>query len=297
MLTYPEPTFTLQGTPYLEYLPVVDVSTGRLLGMEALVRWRHPTRGRISPDLLIPAAEASGDIGPLTRWIVAAACEEACSWSRSIQLGVNCTVEQLQRGEVSEAVGGALRQTGFPSDQLNIEVTEDAVVDPTAAADLQAISDMGVQLSVDDVGTNWSSFEPFKRHAISTVKIDGSFVAGLESNQGINRLVVETVIHMAHSLGMSAIVEQVETAGQVRIAAGFDADAAQGFFFARPIPRADARSFAEGPDIPVFSRTEAQTLLRADGTTAPLDDLLTEQEPEPDARHADAVGPRPTPGA
>ena len=155
MLTYPEPTFTLQGTPYLEYLPVVDVSTGRLLGMEALVRWRHPTRGRISPDLLIPAAEASGDIGPLTQWIVAAACEEAGHWSRSIQLGVNCTVEQLQRGEVSVAVAAALEQSGFPSDQLNIEVTEDAVVDPTAAADLQALSEMGVQLSVDDVGTNW----------------------------------------------------------------------------------------------------------------------------------------------
>ena len=234
MLTYPEPTFTLQGTPYLEYLPVVDISTGRLLGMEALVRWRHPTRGRISPDLLIPAAEASGDIVALTRWIVAAACEEACGWSRSIQLGVNCTVEQLQRGEVSVAVAEALRQTGFPSDQLNIEVTEDAVVDPTASADLQAISDMGVQLSVDDVGTNWSSFEPFKRHAISTVKIDGSFIAGLESNQGINRLVVETVVHMAHSLGMSAIVEQVENAAQVRIAASFGADAAQGFFFSHP---------------------------------------------------------------
>jgi EAL domain-containing protein (putative c-di-GMP-specific phosphodiesterase class I) len=286
MLTYPEPTFTLQGTPYLEYLPVVDVSTGRLLGMEALVRWRHPTRGRISPDLLIPAAEASGDIGPLTRWIVAAACEEACSWSRSIQLGVNCTVEQLQRGEVSEAVRGALHETGFPSDQLNIEVTEDAVVDPTAAADLQAISDMGVQLSVDDVGTNWSSFEPFKRHAISTVKIDGSFVAGLESNQGINRLVVETVIHMAHSLGMSAIVEQVETAAQVRIAAGFDADAAQGFFFTRPISRDDVRTFAAGPEIPVFSRTEGQTLLLAYGTTVPVDSLRTDLEPEPDASEA-----------
>ena len=270
MLTYPEPTFTLQGTPYLEYLPVVDVSTGRLLGMEALVRWRHPTRGRISPDLLIPAAEASGDIGPLTRWIVAAACEEACSWSRSIQLGVNCTVEQLQRGEVSEAV------------------TEDAVVDPMAAADLQAISDMGVQLSVDDVGTNWSSFEPFKRHAISTVKIDGSFVAGLESNQGINRLVVETVIHMAHSLGMSAIVEQVESASQVRIAASFDADAAQGFFFAHPIARDDVRTFAAGPEIPVFSRTEPQTLLQADGTAVPVESLLTAVEPEPAANEAPA---------
>jgi len=295
MLTYPEPTFTLQGTPYLEYLPVVDVTTGRLLGMEALVRWRHPTRGRISPDLLIPAAEASGDIGPLTQWIVAAACEEACHWSRSIQLGVNCTVAQLQRGEVSVAVGEALTQTGFPSDQLNIEVTEDAVVDPTASADLQALSDMGVQLSVDDVGTNWSSFEPFKRHAISTVKIDGSFVAGLESNQGINRLVVETVIHMAHTLGMSAIVEQVENAQQLRIAGSFGADAAQGFFFARPIPRADARTFAEGPEIPVFSRTEAQTLLQSDGITAPLDDFLTVHEPEQEARHADAVVPQSAP--
>ncbi len=288
MLTYPEPTFTLQGTPYLEYLPVIDVSTGRLLGMEALVRWRHPTRGRISPDLLIPAAEASGDIGPLTRWIVAAACEEATHWARSIQLGVNCTVEQLQRGEVSLAVAEALAESGLPSDQLNIEVTEDAVVDPTAAADLQALSDMGVQLSVDDVGTNWSSFEPFKRHAISTVKIDGSFVAGLESNQGINRLVVETVIHMAHTLGMSAIVEKVENVNQLRIAASFGADAAQGFFFARPIGRADARSFAEGPEIPVFSRSVPQTLLLSEGTTAPLDTFLTEHEQEPEAKDAGA---------
>ncbi len=112
---------------------------------------------------------------------------------------------------------------------------------------------MGVQLSVDDVGTNWSSFEPFKRHSISTVKIDGSFIAGLESNQGINRLVVETVIHMAHSLGMSAIVERVETAAQVEIVRAFDADAAQGFFFSRPMSSEDAAAFAAGPEVPQFS--------------------------------------------
>ena len=127
------------------------------------------------------------------------------------------------------------------------------------------------------------------------MKIDGSFVAGLESNQGINRLVVETVIHMAHSLGMSAIVEQVENANQLRIAGSFGADAAQGFFFARPIPRADARAFAEGPEIPVFSRTESQTILLAEGGTAPLATFLTEEEPEPDARHADPVPPRTVP--
>ena len=116
-------------------------------------------------------------------------------------------------------------------------------------------------------------------------------MAGLESNQGINRLVVETVIHMAHSLGMSAIVEQVENANQLRIAGSFGADAAQGFFFARPIPTADARAFAVGPDIPVFSRTEAQTLLLADGETAPLDSMLTEQEPEGEAKDADQQTP------
>ena len=112
---------------------------------------------------------------------------------------------------------------------------------------------MGVQLSVDDVGTNWSSFEPFKRHAISTVKIDGSFIAGLESNQGINRLVVETVIHMAHSLGMSAIVEQVENGkADLRIAAVASAPMRRrGSSSPSPHrPQADTRTFAEGPGHP-----------------------------------------------
>jgi EAL domain-containing protein (putative c-di-GMP-specific phosphodiesterase class I) len=184
MLTETQPTFVLAGTPYLEFLPVVDLSSGRLLGMEALVRWNHPTQGLISPDQLIPQAELSGDIGPLTQWIVMEACRQATAWSPSIQLGVNCTIEQLRRGEVSKAVDTALDQTGFSSGQLTVEVTEDAIIDPSASSDLRALSHMGVQLSVDDAGTNWSSFEPFKRHSIGTVKIDGPFIAGLESNQG-----------------------------------------------------------------------------------------------------------------
>ena len=156
---------------------------------------------------------------------------------------------------------GRSEQTGFRSGQLTLEVTEDAIVDASASADLKTISEMGVQLSVDDVGTNWSSFEPFKRNSISTVKIDGSFIAGLESTQGINRLVVETVIHMAHSLGMSAIVEWVETAAQVEIVRAFNADAAQGFFFSRPMSSDDAVAFAAGPEVPQFSRTESRTLV------------------------------------
>ncbi len=256
-----KPTFALVGTPYLEYLPVVDLSTGRLLGMEALVRWQHPTHGLISPARLIPHAEVSGDIGPLTRWILMEACEKACNWSPSVQLGVNCTIHQLRRGDVSKAVANALDHTGFRAGQLTLEVTEDAIVDSSASADLKNLSEMGVQLSVDDVGTNWSSFEPFKRNSISTVKIDGSFIAGLESTQGINRLVVETVIHMAHSLGMSTIVEWVETAAQVEIVRAFNADAAQGFFFSRPMSSDDAVTFTAGAEVPQFSCTEVRTLV------------------------------------
>jgi EAL domain-containing protein (putative c-di-GMP-specific phosphodiesterase class I) len=262
VLTDLRTSFTLVGTPFLEYLPVVDLSSGRLLGMEALVRWQHPTEGLIPPDTLIPQAEVSGDIGPLTRWILLEACEQANQWSPSIQLGVNCTVHQLRRGEVSKAVTGALEQTGFRAGQLTLEVTEDAIVDPDSSADLKTLSQMGVQLSVDNVGTNWSSFEPLKRHSISTLKIDGSFIKGLEQSEGINRLVVETVIHMAHSLGMSAIVESVETASQVDIVRSFTADAAQGFFFARPMSSDDAAAFAGGPDVPQFSMATANTLLR-----------------------------------
>ena len=291
VLTQTAPTFTLAGSPFLEYLPVVDLSSGRLLGMEALVRWQHPTKGLISPNQLIPWAEDNGDIGPLTRWIVTEACEQARSWSPSIQLGVNCTIHQLRRGEVSNSVAAALEQTGFRAGQMTLEVTEDAIVDPSASADLKRLSQMGVQLSVDDAGTNWSSFEPFKRHSISTVKIDGSFIAGLESSQGINRLVVETVIHMAHSLGMSTIVEAVETAAQVEIVRSFKADAAQGFFFARPMSGQLAAELAGGPGVPQFSRTEIRTLLHPRDPEDTTDEGLDGAGPD-----ADSVGTEASPG-
>jgi EAL domain-containing protein (putative c-di-GMP-specific phosphodiesterase class I) len=291
MLTHAEPTtFTLTGAPYLEYLPVVDLSNGRLLGMEALVRWEHPTQGLISPNHLIPQAELSCDIGPLTRWILMEACEKARDWSPSIQLGVNCTIHQLRRGEVSKAVANALDVTGFQSGQLTLEVAEDAIVDSEAAADLRSISEMGVQLSVDDVGTNWSSFEPFKRNAISTVKIDGSFTAGLESTQGINRLVMETVIHMAHSLGMSAIVEWVETPAQVEIVRGFGADAAQGFFFSRPMSGEDARAFASGPGVPQFSCTAIRSLVVPGDGEGFLVSLDEDVAPQPLGRQGIVAG-------
>jgi hypothetical protein len=162
------------------------------------------------------------------------------------------------------------------------DVVRDVLVaDPVASPDLHALSDLGVQLSVDDVGTNWSSFEPFRRNSISTVKIDGSFTSGLEAQQGINRLVVETVTHMAHSLGMSAIIEKVESAEQAEIAKVFHVDAAQGYFFSEPLPQGQARILASLPEVPVFSRTDVRTLVLQDGTTVPLSEALAAAETGP----------------
>ncbi len=273
----PEVTFAFEGGPFLEFLPVVDLADGRLLGMEALVRWEHPTLGRLAPDQLFPRVEASGDIIALSHWVLTEACRLAIDWSPSVQLAVNCALSMLHRGDAARTVTTVLEATGIEPGRLTLEITEGTVADDHAFAELRALSSLGVQLAVDDVGTNWSSFEPLRRLAVNTVKIDGSFVAGLESTQGINRLVVETVIHMAHSLGMATIAEGVETARQVALIRGFDADAAQGFFFARPMSPEDATALATATTLPRFSRTEPNTMVEARATPPP------EEHPAPAA--------------
>ncbi len=258
VLTDLRTSFTLVGTPYLEYLPggrPLERTSARHGGPGPLAA---PDRRPDPPDRLIPAAEASGDIGPLTRWILMEACEQANRGRRASSWASTAPSTSSVGARSPRRWPRRSTRPGSEAGQLTLEVTEDAIVDPDSSADLRTLSEMGVQLSVDDVGTNWSSFEPLKRHSISTLKIDGSFIAGLEQTEGINRLVVETVIHMAHSLGMSAIVESVETASQVDIVRSFGADAAQGFFFAQPMSSDDAAAFAAGPDVPQFSLTETR---------------------------------------
>jgi EAL domain-containing protein (putative c-di-GMP-specific phosphodiesterase class I) len=135
-----EPTMALAGQPVLEFQPAVDLATGRLLGMEALVRWEHPTKGRIAPDILIPWAEENGDIVSLNSWVMEAACSEAQLWSTGLQLAVNCSIIQLRRGEASKAAVNALEVSGLNPDRLTIEITERTINDDRAAADLRALS-------------------------------------------------------------------------------------------------------------------------------------------------------------
>jgi len=244
---------TLAGKPVLEYQPAVDLATGRLLGMEALVRWEHPTKGRIAPDILIPWAEENGDIVALNSWVMEAACCEAELWSTGLQLAVNCSMIQLRRGEASKATVRALEASSLNPDRLTIEVTERTINDDRAAADLRALSDLGVHLAVDDVGTSWSSLQVLRKFAIEIVKIDRAFINNLEAEEGMNRAIVEAIIHVGHSLAMSTVAEGVESAQQAAILREFGADVGQGYFFAPPLRGDEAHRLATAEPRPIFS--------------------------------------------
>ncbi len=253
------PTLVLAGHPLLEFQPAVDLATGRLLGFEALVRWDHPSRGHISPGILIPWAEANGDIIPLNAWVLAEACRQAQHWPSGIQLAVNCSIVQLRQGEASLAVARALQSSGLNPDRLTIEITEHTIADERAATDLRALSTMGVHLAVDDVGTMWSSLNSLRRFAIETVKIDAAFIANLEAAEGMNRAIVDAIVHVGHSLAMSAVAEGVETEAQVAILREFGTDVAQGFFFARPMSSHDTLVLANTEPRPVYPLTASPT--------------------------------------
>ncbi|MDA8355722.1 MAG: EAL domain-containing protein [Actinomycetota bacterium] len=239
----------LAGEPRLAYQPIVDLGNGQLLGFEALLRWDLPDESVIYPPLLIPWAEANGDIVALGEWVLAEGCRQAVGWPASVQLAVNCSIVQLRRGVAYQAVCDALKGSDLAPDRLTIEVTERALAEPLLVSQLKGIVDLGVQLAVDDVGTSWSSFELVKQLAVNTVKIDESFVAGLESTEGINRMVVETVVHLAHSSGMATVAEGVEKELQATLVREFESDAAQGYFFAPPLSDSSAAEMARRPDL------------------------------------------------
>jgi EAL domain-containing protein (putative c-di-GMP-specific phosphodiesterase class I) len=256
----PEVTFLLEGRPVLNFHPVVDLSDGRLLGMEALVRWVHPNLGLIGPDRLLPMVEDNGDIVALNRWVLAEAAIQAQQWSPSVQLSVNCSLEQLRNSDMVDAASDVLAMSNIGPGRLTLEIHEDSVSDSVTVDHLRALSAMGFELAVDHVGASWLSFEPLSRLSVRTVKIDGSLVAGSGSADGMDRLVIEKTVDMAHSLGMATIVERVETVEQVKTVRSIGVDAAQGFFFSRPMLPEDASELATGSVSPKFSMIRPLTM-------------------------------------
>lgn len=230
-----------RGEFLLHFQPQLDLRTGGIVGLEALVRWRHPQRGLVPPSEFIPAAEETGLIGPIGEWVLREACSQARAWRDAghaqLQVAVNCSAPQFQREGFVEAVRRVLDATGLPPERLDLEITETVIVHHSeeVIARFQALDDMGVRIAIDDFGIGYSSLSYLKRFAVHQLKIDQSFVRDIHSDPD-DAAIVSAIIAIAHSLGLEVVAEGVETAEQLAFLRALGCDAAQGYYFSKPLP-------------------------------------------------------------
>ena len=227
---------TAKGELTVVYQPTVDMATLTPVGAEALVRWPHPARGLLVPADFIGVAERSGLIGSITTHVLGAACEEAMHWSSFIGgqsvVAVNLSPRDIIEPTIIRSVTRALELSGLRPDRLCLELTESAAIaDHRGAADtLQALSDLGTHIAVDDFGTGFASLAHLMRFPIDIVKIDRMFIADLGASQPAERI-VSAVIELAHALGLTAVAEGVETTVQRDILVGLGCDMFQGHLY------------------------------------------------------------------
>lgn len=235
---------------HLAYQPLVDLTTGRVVGFEALARWDHPEKGSMSPADFIPVAEESGLIVPLGRWALRAATRALAEWDRKagsplpIHMAVNVSAVQFQRDDVVSAVNAALMESGVAGSRLKIELTESCIVsDPDGIANvLRAIHDLDVLIAMDDFGTGYSSLAYLQRLPIDVLKIDRSFITPMLADRD-SVAIVRAILGLASALGMETTAEGVETEELAETLIGLGCDVGQGYYFARPLPADEAYAF------------------------------------------------------
>jgi diguanylate cyclase (GGDEF)-like protein len=225
----------------LEYQPVIRTTDGRVSGLEALLRWDHPERGLISPAVLIPLAERSGDILEIGKWVLEQACADRHRWENKtgdglFLMAVNVSAHQLMAAGFVATVEGVLSRTNTKAEHLALEVTESAFVQDAQRAFtvLTQLKELGVIVALDDFGTGYSSLSYLRQFPVDVIKVDQSFVAELTEDTSSHAIVLKT-IELAHLLNLMVISEGVETAEQFRHVAALKSDLCQGFYFARPM--------------------------------------------------------------
>jgi PAS domain S-box-containing protein/diguanylate cyclase (GGDEF)-like protein len=227
----------------LHYQPQVDLASGRIVGAEALLRWRHPERGMVSPGVFIPLAEETGLIVPMGDWVLSAACRQQCAWREAglplVPVSVNLSAHQFD-DRIVATVGRVLEQYGVEPHLLELELTESASMADAdkSCALLAQLKNMGVSLSIDDFGTGFSNLTYLKRFPVDKLKLDQSFVADILKS-GDDLAIPRAVIAMAHGLRLTVVAEGVETAGQLAVLAEHGCDMMQGYYFSRPLPAED----------------------------------------------------------
>ncbi len=226
----------------VHFQPLVDVRGGRVVAAEALLRWHSPTLGQVSPAEFIPAAEESSLILPIGHWVLRAACTQALAWQRPgaapVRVCVNLSSLQLESPDLVERVRDTLQETGLDPSLLELEITETTMMRDVEhnIGTLLELRKLGITFSVDDFGTGYSSLSYLKRLPIDTVKIDRSFVRGLEQQQEDDTAIVSAIIALGHSMGLHIVAEGVETVGQLEFLARAGCDRVQGYLLGRPMP-------------------------------------------------------------
>jgi len=225
----------------LLYQPKVDLRTGRIFGVEALIRWRHPEHGMVPPPRFIGLAEESGLIVGIGEWVLRTACRQAQLWRAAglepLTVSVNVSARQFEERHLVDRIAGALRDTGLPPEALELEVTESLLMrDLNQAIErMRALKDMGISLSIDDFGTGYSSLSALKSFPISTLKIDKSFVRDLAHSLD-DQAIALAVISLGHRLHLRVIAEGVETEEQREFLVANECDEMQGYLFSPPVP-------------------------------------------------------------
>jgi diguanylate cyclase (GGDEF)-like protein/PAS domain S-box-containing protein len=242
-----------RGEFVLYYQPIVALSSGRVTGAEALIRWQWPGRGIIGPGQFIPLAEETGLIARLGQWVARTACAQAASFGRpDLRIAVNCSPRQFQQSNLCDIIAEALEQGRLDGHRLEIEITETLLMQNAAVtlSAMQRLNGLGVTFAVDDFGTGYSSLSYLKQLPIGRLKIDQSFVRDVPGDPN-DVAIVRAIVSMAHGLGIQVVAEGVETEAQLAFVRDEGCDAAQGYYFSRPLPfEAFARRLRDGRSPP-----------------------------------------------
>lgn len=228
----------------LHYQPLVDLQTGKLVSLEALVRWQHPELGMIAPDRFIPIAEESGLIAAIGEWVLRRACQDMRSWLdeglTDFRVAVNVSPRQFRDAQLAEKIEDLLAEMRIDPHMLSLEITETVLMQDTACSEniLRQLKVFEVDLILDDFGTGYSSLSYLKRFPFDRVKIDRSFISDIETDQD-DVAIAKTIISMAHSLGIKVVAEGVESEAQCNFLRRNMCDEMQGFFFSHPLPKAE----------------------------------------------------------